>query len=321
MKDFRHEQYWYIKRHNFLHDLSKTDTDALSTIAKFKKLKHGEHISQQGVYLIKEGRIKIFENLSDTKSNKLEKHSDNSDIEKNVQTTEVLEQGEIFGVLDDKNEHFRIDLKPHFLAETLTEVCMGTITIRDFKFFLKRKPHLVLPLQKKMNYSKELREFNLRYFGKSNFIKKNITFSNNNLFSLFDVKSKHTNALSNIAFRCITSRLALLLQNLALPPNSKGVVFTQRVSKNLIAKLIGSSTETIEKQIKTFSEYKVIDLHRGKIQITNLWKLKKIADARMKTLLPPKESTSIQGYEYDLQAMTNFQEEIKSDSSTTHTST
>ena len=321
MKDFRHEQYWYIKRHNFLHDLSKTDADALSTITKFKKLKHGEHISQQGVYLIKEGRIKISENPSDIKSVKLEKQPDSSDIEMDGQTTEVLEQGEIFGVLDDKDEHFSIDLKPHFLAETLTEVCLGAITIRDFKFFLKRKPHLVLPLQKKLNYSKELREFNLHYFGKSNFIKKSIAFSNNNLFSVFNVKSKHTNALSNIAFRCVTSRLALLLQNLALSPNSKGVVFTHRVLKNQIAKLIGSSTETIEKQIKILSEHKVVDLHKGKIQITNLWKLKKIADARMKTLLSPKASTNTQGYEYDLQTMTNLQEEIKSESNNTHTST
>ncbi len=320
MKDFRHERYWYIKRHNFLHALTKADTDALITITKFKILKHAEHIIEQGVYLIKEGRIKISEHMSDVKTVKIEELSEKPDKEDNVQTTEVLAKGEIFGVIDDEDVHSDNNLKPYFLAETLTEVCIGIISIRDFKFFLKRKPHLVLPLQNGMKYYKEFRNFNLHFMGKNNFINWSNSIAKNTSFSLFNGESRHTNALSNITFRSVSSRLALLLQNLALTPNSKGKVLTHRVTKNQIAKLIGCSNETVENYLKTLRNHTVIDYRMGKIQIINQWMLKKIADARMKTLLPPKDSNTIQDYEYDLQAMTNLQEEVKIESISAHTS-
>lgn len=315
MKDFRNERFWYIKRYNFLNDLSKTDSDALLTIAKFKNLKHGEQISQNGVYLIKEGRIRISENVSDTKPHKLEKHSDNSEKKENAQTTEVLEQGEILGVIEDKDVNFRIDKNHQFLAETLTEVCIGVITTRDFKFFLKRKPHLTLPLQKGLTNSKGSGDLNLLTFRKRIFAKKN-----NTSFTLFNAKSKRANALSNIVFRSVSSRLALLIQNLALTPNSKGIVLTHSISKNQMARLIGSSNEAIDYVINNLRAQKVIDFRKGKIQITNPWILKKIADTRMKTLLPPNDSATIENIDFDMQEMANIHVELKSESNSTHSS-
>ena len=88
-------------------------------------MKNGEPICAEGVYLLKEGRVKIYE----------------TPPEGEPVTLELLEPGEIFGAVqweDDKTH-------PNVTAETLTEVVVGIINVKHFQYFLKRKPHLAMP--------------------------------------------------------------------------------------------------------------------------------------------------------------------------------
>lgn len=319
MKNFITEQYWCVKHIHIFRDLAKPDAHALTRITTFKDLKHEERICEEGVYLIKEGRVKISENLPDANLKKVEKRAANSDIGENQETKEVLEQGEIFGVIPEKGSILDGNLST--FAETLTEVCVGVVTIRDFSFFVKRKPHLALPLQRRTQFGipNVLRTANNPFSG--TYQKKgNWQYSTHDILKRSAVPdSKRTNLLSNIAFRSASSRLALLLQNLALVADRKGVVFLPRLSTKRISKLIGSSTETIETLLKTFQQHNVIDKRRGRIQILNAWQLKKIADARMKTLSPPQVPDTTAN-DIDFEMFANLQNEEKSETISTASS-
>ena len=71
MKNFVTEHFWCVKQIHVFRDLSEVDARALAQITTFKNLKHEERIREEGVYLLKEGRVKISENLSDADSEKL----------------------------------------------------------------------------------------------------------------------------------------------------------------------------------------------------------------------------------------------------------
>ena len=55
------ERFWCVKGIDIFRDLAKTDADALARITTFVELKHGDTLSAEGVYLLKEGRIKIYQ--------------------------------------------------------------------------------------------------------------------------------------------------------------------------------------------------------------------------------------------------------------------
>ncbi len=317
MKNFVTEHFWCVKHIHVFRDLSEADARALVEITTFKNLKHEARISEEGVYLIKEGRVKIFENLPDTNPKKVENRSVNSDSGENQETKEVLEQGEIFGVIsEDKGI---LSENQSTFAETLTEVCIGIVKIRNFLFFLKRKPHLALPLprRRQIDFSNVFRISTNPFLGYRNKKEEGQLNSHNILKTSAVPDCKRANLFGNIMFRCAASRLALLLQNLALPPDRNGVVFVPRLSIRRISRLIGSSTETIETLLKTFKQHNIIDTRRGKIQILNAWQLKKIADARMKTLSSPEVPVITSDDDIDLEKLINFQEDGRTESTST----
>lgn len=313
MKNLTTEQYWYIKQLNIFRDLSEADDHALAQIRTFKELKHEERICEEGVYLIKKGRVKITRNHVDADTGNKDNSTKKSKENEGQDTIEVLEQGEIFGVAPDDGRIGKENTEPITFAETLTEVCVGTATIRDFAFFLKRKPHLALPMQRKTR----LRIHYDSFFGYENRLRDRQLNSHNILNSVRNSDCKHVNVFRNIAFRTVSSRFALLLQNLATVSDINGHVYVPRVSKKHISKLIGSSTETIDTLLNTFKHHNVIDTRFGKIQINNAWQLKKIADARMQTLSRPKNSDATINEDFGLEALMNFQDDGKTNAPST----
>lgn len=306
MRNLISERFWCIKHINIFRDLSETDARALEQITTFRQLNHQERICTEGVYLIKEGRVKIADNVSEPELETPETVPKNTDTDEKQQTKEVLEKGEMFGVAPSDDSV--LDENNPCYAETLSDVCLGVVTIRDFSFFLKRKPHLGLPLlclkrpkippvfnKVHSTFSYVSKNNENWYSGASNIIKKNKT-----------PDTLRFNRFSNIAFRCASSRLALLLHNLSETPDSQGIILVPRLSKKRISRLIGSSTETTETLLNTFKQHNVIKRKRGRIQVLNPWHLKKIADASMKTLTAPTVPDTASDDDFGLELLTNL---------------
>ena len=203
MKNLIKEHFWCVKHINIFRDLSEIDARALDQITTFKQLKHKERISTESVYLIKEGRVKIADNASEPES----ETPKNTDPDEKQNTKEVLEQGELFGVV--QNDADVLDENVQTYAETLSDVCLGVVTIRDFAFFLKRKPHLALPSKSRMpNMFRKVRNVYPSIKGKD----KQLPVGSSNIFKLNKNPDKLSkNPLSNIAFQCASSRLALFV--------------------------------------------------------------------------------------------------------------
>lgn len=302
MRNLISERFWCIKHVNIFRDLDEQDIHTLAQITIFKNLTHGERISTEGVYLIKEGRVKIAENTSEPESETPKNIAKNTAPDEKQNTKEVLEQGELFGVVQNNDDV--LDENVQTYTETLSTVCLGVVTIRDFAFFLKRKPHLVLPSKSRMpNMFRKVRNVYPSFKGKD----KQWSDGSSNIFKLNKNPDKLSkNSLSNIAFYCASSRLALLLQNIAETPDRKGVVLVPRLSKKRISRLIGSSIETIETLLRTFKQHNVIKMKRGRIQVLNPWHLKKIADAKMKTLTAPTANDTASDDDFGLELLANL---------------
>ena len=315
MRNLISERFWCVKHINIFRDLSETDAHALEQITIFRQLTHKERIRTEGIYLIKEGRVKIAKNSPDTESEKPKNTTNKTDADEKQETKEVLEQGEIFGVVTNDGV---LDENVETYAVTLSDVCLGVVTIRDFSFFLKRKPHLALSLKRrKPDVLRKTKNSDSSKKKKN----KNWHISTSNILEIKPTPDKlRTNSLCNIAFRCVSSRLALLLQNTAETPDSKGTVLVPRLSIKRISRLIGSSTETIESLIKTFEQHNVIKKRFGRFQILNPWQLKKIADARMKTLTPvPVLETPSDDFELELLASISSEGNNQTDSTVSST--
>ena len=305
MIDLIDQHYWCIKNINMFRDLSYDDAQALDKITTYRQLKHEEQLSDEGVYIIKEGRIRVSENPKESDSKKSLNSMNHPDSKEKTTiaptTIEVLESGEIIGINTDKKEH----INPFISIVTLTEVCVGIISIRDFLFFLKRKPHLVLPSNIKLyrKLSLLLSRYLRLLSGKKS------TKQVYNILKLNSVPDiRRYNALSNVTFRSESSRLAFLLQNLATPPEINGIVRVPRLSTKRISKLIGCSMETTEKSLNTFKQTNIINIRWGIVQIQDPWRLKKIADAQSKTLNTLTKNSTTPTEELDFQGLINPQE-------------
>ncbi len=311
MKHFVPERFWCFKQINIFRALAEPDANALAQLTTFKRFKTGESLCAEGIYLIKEGRVKIYEIPPDAAENV---------------TREVLEPGEIFGAVAwDENAAL-----PNVTAETLTEAVIGTVTVRNFLFFLKRKPHLAMPIPKRLS-----RFIPPRFFPQSNAVrnfwpppqaarKTSATLRvfapalqgnhTNRVFAPalqgnhtnYEKRNRLKNPFGNIAFRCPASRLALLIQNLAelamrpqvspqgTYPRFAGITTlsaksTPKLSIKALAQLIGSSEEKIESLLNQLKQHKVLERRYRRIHILDAWQLKKIANAKMKTL-PPQDA-------------------------------
>ena len=310
MRNLISERFWCVKHLNIFRDLSEIDARALEQITTFKQLNHRERICTEGVYLIKDGRVKIADNTSEPERETPKNTAQNTNPDEKQQTKEVLEQGEMFGVVPNDGV---LDENVETYAVTLSDVCLGVVTIRDFSFFLKRKPHLALPSKWRM--PNVLRNAKNAYSS----VKEKSGNWHNGTSNILEIKTTpdklRTNSLCNIAFRYVSSRFALLLQNAAETPDRKGTVLVPRLSIKRISRLIGSSTETIESLIKTFEQHNVIKKRFGRFQILNPWQLKKIADARMMTLTPlPVPETPSDDFDLELLANISSEDNNQTDS-------
>ncbi|RKU24598.1 hypothetical protein C6497_17420 [Candidatus Poribacteria bacterium] len=309
--DLIEQHFWCIKYFDIFADLSDDDTQALDKITTYRELSHEEELSEEGVYLIKKGRIKISDNPKETDSKETINTTTHSEsIEKNPTeptTIEVLETGDIIGINTDEYDN----INPLTSIVALTEVCVGFVSIRDFMFFLKRKPHLVLPPKHKI-YRRLLillsRLLPLFSGYKSTKRYKSTKHGDNILIQNSVPDIRRYNALSNLTFRSEASRLAFLFQNLATTPDLNGIVRVPRISKKRISRLIGCSMESTEKSLNTFKQHNIIMMRWGMIQIQDLWKLKKIADSRSKTLTPTSKDVMTTSETLDFQSLINPQE-------------
>ena len=128
----RLEKIWYLKHFDIFKDLTDREIDVIDRISYMKHYKRRERIYGQDdpgdlVYLLKEGRVKIYKLSSDDKE----------------LTLAVLENGEIFG------EMALIDDGPRgTIAETLDDSDICVIRRRDFEMLLKKKPDLAMHVTK-----------------------------------------------------------------------------------------------------------------------------------------------------------------------------
>ena len=278
------ERFWCVKGIDIFRDLTESDADALTRITNFVTLKHGDTLSAEGVYLLKEGRIKIYR----------------TPPEGEAITLDVLDPGEFFGAVkwEDDAAH------PNVTAETFAETSVvGVVSTQNFQYFLKRKPHLAMPPQSTLGSlikrylpwcSKEPADYNL-------------------VTSCQKPRRGLTNPFLNIAFRSPASRLALLLQNCAEAPEHRRAAMGRssqwigrKLSTRRLAQLIGSSLENMEALLNQFKQHQIIKKRFRRIQILDLWQLKKIANARMKTL-PPLQTQSDSNFLPDTQPATSAQ--------------
>ncbi len=258
------ERFWCVKQIDIFRDLAKADADALAQITTFKQLKYGDTLSAEGIYLLKEGRIKIYQ----------------TPPEGDAITLDVLDPGEFFGAVNWENNDAHLNVT----AETLTEAVVGVVPVKNFQYFLKRKPHLVMPPQRTLG---GLIKRHLRW--------RSAESENYNLVTSCQKQRRGmTNPFLNIAFRSPASRLALLLQNCAETPGRGGTTIghgskrvPHKLSTKRLAQLIGSSDEKMEALLNQFKQHGIIKKRFRRIQILDPWRLKKIANARMASL-PPK---------------------------------
>ena len=273
------ERFWCVKGIDIFQDLTEADADALARITNFVQLKHGDTLSAEGVYLLKDGRIKIYQ----------------TPPEGEAITLDVLDPGEFFGAVRWEDN----DAEPNVTAETFAETSVvGVVSVQNFQYFLKRKPHLAMPPQR-----------TLGSLIKKYLLRRSAEPVNYNLVTSCQKQRRRiTNPFLNIAFRSPASRLALLLQNCAEAPEHKRTAMRRRrrsqcigrkLSTKRLAQLIGSSVEKMEALLNQFKQHQIIKKRFRRIQILDPWQLKKIANARMKTL-PPLQTQSRESNEEPL---------------------
>ncbi len=278
------ERFWCVKGIDIFRDLvSEADADALARITTFIQLKYGDTLSAEGVYLLKEGRIKIYQ----------------TPPEGDAITLDVLEPGEFFGAVGEEND----DAHPDVTAETLTEAVVGVVPVKNFHYFLKRKPHLAMPPQRTLGSLLK------RYFRWRS--EKSEYF--NIVTACQKPRRGMTNPFLNIVFRSPASRLALLLHNCADAPEHRRTAMgrssqcvLRKLSTKRLAQLIGSSVEKMETLLNQFKQHQIIEKRFRRIRILDPWQLKKIANARMETL-PPLQTQSDSNFLPDPQPATPAQ--------------
>ena len=122
------EKFWYLKHINIFAGMTDVDLGDLNRIADMLNYNrheqiHGQDNSDDVIYLLKEGRVKIYQPLPEEKE----------------RTLAVLEPGEIFGEMALFEEAPR-----GTIAETLDETLLCVIRRRDFGILLRKKPELTM---------------------------------------------------------------------------------------------------------------------------------------------------------------------------------
>ena len=156
---------------------------------------------------------------------------------------EVIQKGEVFGQLTlEKNND-----QDEFAQAYKSDVSLCAFTMEDFLRLLHRKPEMA------------------------------IAFS----FHLGNKLRKVENRLLNILNKDVKSRLVQLLLQLAADNNSitgNTAVMEKFLTHDDIAKLIGSSRQTVTTTLKQFEKDNLITVSKKQISINDINSFKKIAD-------------------------------------------
>lgn len=126
------EKIWYLKHINIFGDMTEADLSVLDRITYMKDYSRREQVYGQGdpgdvIYLLKEGRVKIYKLSAEGKE----------------LTLAILEPGEIFG------EMALVDEGPRdTIAEALDDMLLCVIRRRDFEILLRKKPELAMRVTK-----------------------------------------------------------------------------------------------------------------------------------------------------------------------------
>lgn len=157
---------------------------------------------------------------------------------------EIIQKGEVFGQLTlEKNNE-----QDEFAQAYKSDVSLCAFTMEDFLRLLQRKPEMA------------------------------IAFS----FHLGNKLRKVENRLLNILNKDVKSRLAQLLLQLAADNNSiadNKALIDKFLTHDDIAKLIGSSRQTVTTTLNQFEKQELITVSKKHIGINDINSLKKIGDA------------------------------------------
>ncbi len=157
---------------------------------------------------------------------------------------EIIQKGEVFGQLTlEKNND-----RDEFAQAYKSDVSLCAFTMEDFLRLLQRKPQMA------------------------------IAFS----FHLGNKLRKVENRLLNILNKDVKSRLAQFLLQLAADNNSginNMAVIDKFLTHDDIAKLIGSSRQTVTTTLNQFEKHKLITTSKKHLHINDINALKKIQEA------------------------------------------
>ncbi len=122
------ENIWYLKHINIFNGMTDVDLGGLNRVTCMESYNRHDQVGSQDdsgdvVYLLKEGRVKIYKPLPEGKES----------------TLAVLEPGEIFGEMALSDEGPR-----DTIAETLDDTLLCVIRRREFKILLRKKPELTM---------------------------------------------------------------------------------------------------------------------------------------------------------------------------------
>ncbi len=122
------ENIWYLKHINIFNGMTDVDLGELNRITCTESYNRhdqvrGQDDSRNVIYLLKEGRVKIYKPLPEGKES----------------TLAVLDPGEIFGEMGLSDEGPR-----DTIAETLDDTLLCVIRRRNFENLLRKKPELTM---------------------------------------------------------------------------------------------------------------------------------------------------------------------------------
>ncbi|MEO7307306.1 MAG: Crp/Fnr family transcriptional regulator [Ferruginibacter sp.] len=167
------------------------------------------------------------------------------DEEGNEVIKEIIQKGEVFGQLTlEKNND-----RDEFAQAYKSNVSLCAFTMEDFLRLLQRKPEMA------------------------------IAFS----FHLGNKLRKVENRLLNILNKDVKSRLAQLLLQLAVDNHSIGdnkTVIDKFLTHDDMARLIGSSRQTVTTTLNQFEKQDLITVSKNKIAINDIALLKKTGESR-----------------------------------------
>lgn len=213
---------WYLKHIKLFSGLSQAELQEMNRITRMQEIKKKQPIYLPGdpantVYLLKKGRVKIASSSSSGKE----------------VTFEILEAGEIFGLLETLDDSPR-----ETLAEALDDALICAIRREDFDRYLREHPDMTVKLTKLIG-------LRLR---------------------------KIQNRVEDLVFRDVPARLAHLLLELSKTDGSSdgpGIRLQAKLTHQEMANLIGCSRETVSTILGQFRDQRLIRIDGRSIIIMN----------------------------------------------------